>query len=633
MDSYADGSGPIDNTQDDAAPDVYNQRLVGLRADHLAELQNPALRSFATRALLHEGGVGGLASNFEQLANYAHANNMGIKQALTSGFYGPVNNGQIQPSLSRQEAAAGDAAINSVFSLGRNKLAYRIDQGMQGDPNYNTEQNSRYRPARIDGAFFADHPSVGVGWAQKQLAADQAFKNGGGQIADQQYEAGNPIAAVNAAAGIKTPIGRGALSYAGSDVASNDDDEEEDTNTKGLGKGALQTLFQGDAPDRMHGIGAMLAQAGAALAGISNPTQGYVLSGLAKQITDNGKTDYQYMMGADGSLYRINKDDGSVSSVKTGSTKHQLQLKEITGANGMKIPGNYDPTSGAWTPLQGRGAAQGDNGLDENGLPATYEELQKQNPALANQVAQINSGGVKLPTSSYRNPQNMMIRNAVFKFFPGTSEDQFSARNAYAKNYGTDQPSQPGGQSVGLGHSLDIADQLGRNMLQQNNFSGLIGAGTTLNSIKNAQMWGGTNSATANAGGDLAYKLATETGRLYSGNQGGGVKEREDTMRRFGGDTQNLTPVQQAGLLREQRDVLTSRQEQLEGQRDKLFNDDPDAAKRFSFRDAKTQKAIDGINDTLSKLDPTGPEARALSLQNRAAPSVGGNRPPLASFF
>jgi len=249
-------------------------------------------------------------------------------------------------------------------------------------------------------------------------------------------------------------------------------------------------------------------------------------------------------------------------------------------------------------------------------------------------------GRVKLPTGSRINPQQAQLRKDVMSVFPGVDEATFTARNTYAKNYGTDQPSQPGGQTVGLGHSLDILDQFGKNYVKQNNWGPALGLGTTMNSIKNAQTFGGDAAATANAGGDLAYRLSTETGRLYSGNQGGGVHEREATMKRFGGDTQNLTPTQQAGLLREQRDVLTSRQEELERQRDNLFGNDENAAKRYSFRDAKTMKSLDGINETIAKLDPNGPEAMEIAHKKggsaaptAAAPTNNGQRPPLASFF
>jgi hypothetical protein len=188
------------------ADDVYNPRLAALRAQHLRELSDPALRSFAARALIAEGGVKGLANNFEQLSNYAHARGLGVRQALTSGFYGPVNRGAIPSSLAPEHAAAADSAIDSVFAKGRNKIEYRIDQGTKGDPNYAKEQSSQYRPASIDGNFFADHPEVGVGWAQKQAAADEEFRKGGGTIAERQYEEGSAPTTV-ASTGASTPSG------------------------------------------------------------------------------------------------------------------------------------------------------------------------------------------------------------------------------------------------------------------------------------------------------------------------------------------------------------------------------------------------------------------------------------------
>lgn len=430
--------------------------------------------------------------------------------------------------------------------------------------------------------------------------------------------------------------------------ANTDDDDDEDTPASSgtakpalstnnvMGKGALQTIMKSGDDDKLSTIGSTMAGIGSALAGISSPSQGNALQTLAQNIAKGGKTDYKYMMGADGTLYRMD-DSGGIQAIKTGSTKQQPMFKPIMGKDARGNPvflGKFEEHSGAYTPMQASSPQQ--QGLDENGLPDTFEDLQKLNPSLANQVAGINAGAVKLPTASRLNPLNAQIRNAVFKYFPDTDENTFNSRNQFSKNFGTDQPSQPGGQSVGLGHSLDILDQLGQNYVKQNNYGPMLGIGTTLNSIKNNKSYGGENSATANTGGDLAYKLATETGRLYSGNQGGGVHERDATLQRFGGDAQTLTPVMQAGILREQRNVLTSRQEELEAQRDKIFGSDPAAAKRYSFRTERTQKSLDNINATLAKLDPNGPEARMMAAQNagqKSAAPADGNRPPLASFF
>src|SRR5256885_11430995 len=56
-------------------------------------------------------------------------------------------------------------------------IDYRNEQGMRGDPNFAKEASDpRYRQKRIEGAYFADHPDVGRGWAARQEQADAEWQ-------------------------------------------------------------------------------------------------------------------------------------------------------------------------------------------------------------------------------------------------------------------------------------------------------------------------------------------------------------------------------------------------------------------------------------------------------------------------
>jgi hypothetical protein len=93
-----------------------------------------------------------------------------------SGFYGPMNSGAaLTHNPTAAEMKAAEQALDAVRK-GSNKIEYRTDQGMAGDPNFAREMNDpQFRMKKIDGAWFADHPMFnrkGGKWAERQRKAD-----------------------------------------------------------------------------------------------------------------------------------------------------------------------------------------------------------------------------------------------------------------------------------------------------------------------------------------------------------------------------------------------------------------------------------------------------------------------------
>lgn len=159
-----------------------NPRLAGTRSSYFKEMEeSPAVKKLVTQAILAEGGRAGFQANLEQMMNYASARGMTrISQAVNSGFYGPVNRGEAQRrNISEAEQKIANEAFIKVRG-GSNIIEYRTDQGMPGDPNYQKEQDPRYRPTRINGSFFADHPMFvdrkSGSWSAGQLKADEEWK-------------------------------------------------------------------------------------------------------------------------------------------------------------------------------------------------------------------------------------------------------------------------------------------------------------------------------------------------------------------------------------------------------------------------------------------------------------------------
>ena len=418
------------------------------------------------------------------------------------------------------------------------------------------------------------------------------------------------LAALNRAAGTPATPGTGALSFAegdGGDTGALD-------SSNALGSGALQQLMSGDKPDKMNTIGSGLMQAGAALAGISSPSQASTLNSAAAAMRKDGQSNYKMLMGADGTLYRMD-DSGNVSAVKTASTRQKQFLPaKMKDANGNEVAGAFNPQTGEYTWANGGGAAQPE-------FPATLDELKQKDPTLYNQVVGVNEGRIPYPNASRLNPQQQRLKNAVSNYFPDVDATTFSGRQAFMKNLGTDQPSQPGGQFVSLGHVLDMANQVAKQYQGLHNSDIGYGIGEAMNPTRDSFLgsyrMSNERASKLDALNSTTHQLANEMGRLFSGNQGGGVHEREEVRGRFGGEK---TPTAAATNLAAVRDMILSRRDNLLDQARVLGI--PPA--RIPGMD-KVEQTIGELNDNIDALKGLKPAA--------GAPAAGGKRPSLTDIF
>jgi hypothetical protein len=173
-----------ETTPGEPAAGAENPRLSGQRSQFFKELDNdPGAKRRFTQAALAEGGQKGLQANFEQMMNYGNARGYNSASQIVnpkrmggSGFYGPMNSGAaLTHNPTAAEMKAAEQALDAVRK-GSNKIEYRTDQGMAGDPNFAREMNDpQFRMKKIDGAWFADHPMFnrkGGKWAERQRKAD-----------------------------------------------------------------------------------------------------------------------------------------------------------------------------------------------------------------------------------------------------------------------------------------------------------------------------------------------------------------------------------------------------------------------------------------------------------------------------
>lgn len=328
-----------------------------------------------------------------------------------------------------------------------------------------------------------------------------------------------------------------------------------------LGSGALNMA---EKPDNVYDG---LMQMAASLASISNPQQAQALTAQmnagrkqqgswSHQIMPNG----QIMMSNTNGQTRIVGKPGDYSKDDTFQV-----IKGVDPTTGLPTERVFNKNSGEFTDGQGQGASA------PQGLPATLDELKQINPSLAAQAEGVNEGRIPYPNASRLNPQQTALKNAVSQYFPGVDATTFKGREAYMKNLGTAQPSQPGGQYVGLGHSLDMLRQLSEKYVGLGNSDYGYGIGHALNQdgtgMFGDKLMSNDRGAKVNSLNENADRLATEIGRLFSGNQGGGVHEREQTRERV---SANKTPTEAGETLKSIRDMILSRRDELLSQADAL---------------------------------------------------------------
>jgi hypothetical protein len=327
-----------------------------------------------------------------------------------------------------------------------------------------------------------------------------------------------------------------------------------------LGTGALNA---GEKPDNVYDG---LMQMAASLASISNPDQAKALTSQmlagrkqqgswTHQIMPNG----QLMMSNTNGQTKIIGQPGDYSKDDT----YQV-IKGVDPTTGMPTERVFNKNTGQYTDGQSGGA-------QASQLPATLDELKQSNPSLASQVEGVNEGRIPYPNASRLNPQQTALKNAVSQYFPNVDSTVFKGREAYMKNLGTAQPSQPGGQYVGLGHSLDMLRQLSEKYVGLGNTDMGFGIGHALNQdgtgMFGDKLMSNERGAKVNALNENADRLATEIGRLFSGNQGGGVHEREQTRERV---SANKTPTEAGETIKSIRDMILSRRDELLSQADAL---------------------------------------------------------------
>ena len=94
----------------------------------MAQLKDPSTRALVASVIEHEqSGYGGKGDVIESLVNRSVATGKSLQQLVHSGFYGPVNRGELRRQ-SEEQLKEFDKIAGEV-GAGRNEIGGRTDQG------------------------------------------------------------------------------------------------------------------------------------------------------------------------------------------------------------------------------------------------------------------------------------------------------------------------------------------------------------------------------------------------------------------------------------------------------------------------------------------------------------------------
>lgn len=299
-----------------------------------------------------------------------------------------------------------------------------------------------------------------------------------------------------------------------------------------------------------------------------------------------------------------------VEQAKNAIAKQNLDIAQAkstfthigTDAMGLPIYGFVDPITKQVTPAQAPGGqAQGTNTIDPNlsgeDLLGAIAKHPQYGPGIANHVRGIAEGRENMPTGmGAKSPFGLLLQRFVNQYDPSLDATTIARRKTFNQQLGSAAPSSVGGQKTlmgtSLGHLAEVAEAAGT--MGNVDPIGWAPAAHAANAAKNTTT---ANAAKANALAERVDRFAGEVGKLYSGSQGGGVQEREQTRSRF---SANMTPAEMAASLEASKGLIISKLSALETQQDEIFG--ANAKGRIDFLGKSGRDAIDKIDATIAKL-------------------------------
>ena len=281
------------------------------------------------------------------------------------------------------------------------------------------------------------------------------------------------------------------------------------------------------------------------------------------------------------------------------------------------------------------GGAGGGTSVDPSLTGQAFLDAVSKNPKFgpgeASKVQGIAEGKIPYPTGFImKTPYGRWLTNAVGQYEPGIDATKINQRRTFNTQLGSATPNSVGGQKTLMGTSLGHLAEVADAAVNLGNYAG-GGVAPIAHWTNWAKNTVGTDAAArANALSEGVDRLSGEVGKLYSGNSGGGVNERESTRSRFG---EAQSPPELAAGLEMSRDLIKSKLLALESQQDQIFG--PNNPGRVDFLGANGRAALAKIDAAIAKLRgqsaPTSAAAPVASAA-AAAPAVAPRVPPPGNY-
>ncbi len=282
----------------------------------------------------------------------------------------------------------------------------------------------------------------------------------------------------------------------------------------------------------------------------------------------------------------------------------------VIGQNQMGVNqyGFIRENQGTVTPANPGGGPVGNaGGIDPNltgdALLSAISANPQLGPGKAQMVKAIAEGRQPYPSGFLlKTPFGQWLTTMVGQYEPGLDATLVNRRHTFNQQLGSATPSSVGGQKSLMGTSLGHLSEVADAATALGNSSGPLSASIPgssylahgINSVENTST---NQAAKVKALEDAVQKFSGEVGKLYSGNSGGGIAEREETRSRFSG---NLTPQEMAASLEMSKALIQSKLAALQNQQDEIFGQKSKG--RIDFLGDSGRAALAKIDAAIAKL-------------------------------
>jgi hypothetical protein len=525
------------------------------------------------------------------LMNYAAAIRKASKALATTGL------------AARASTRNGDRAYGAYQVMGNNIPSWTQKHYGQSLNPQQFLQNKEAQDAVFNGEFGGyvqkhgnPQDAASMWFTGRPLAqggnSDDGFITGN-QYVDRFNKAlgqggGSAVLAAINAGSRGTPAAPGALGYA----ATGQEGGGALSQAKPQDPASGGVLFQGnEKPNKLYGVGSMLTNMGASLAGINSPSQANALHAQAKGLEEqmsSGK--YTYQMGPNGQLIRINKEDGTVDSraIPDGQ-KNDVQVVMGKDENGNPTPLGYinknDPSKfNRYGAEAGAQPAQRIGGDPELTGQERYDSLSTQEKK---QIDAWKAGtGIQPSQYAMRDQRTKKMVDAANSI--GIDMTKYGERQAFLKGMASKGPTQAGGQFISaptvMDHLLNVANDY---VTLGNSSGGGYSTGAAVaNYVKDLR--GGTERESQQTSADRNSDTASKEIVSFLTRGHGGVSERQDTHDKL--YMPRKAPEVQAAALEAYRKQVADRFWELaDGAKGSVGEDHPEVNKAIEAFKAKDE--------------------------------------------